>query len=68
MSRVNAKAVVTLGIWAAAAVILAFGVCGAIGPGNPAIIFVPAAATVSTVALWKRGGAKRGSRQQGTLR
>src|SRR5438132_14138255 len=65
MSGFIAKAVVTLGIWTAAAVILAFGVFGAIGPGNPAIILVLTVATVSTVALWKWGGAKRVSRQHG---
>ncbi|HEV3144149.1 MAG TPA: hypothetical protein VGZ47_09720 [Gemmataceae bacterium] len=59
MSRFIARAIVTLGIWVAAAVILAFGVFRANGTGNPAIVFVPVAATVLTVALWKWGGAKR---------
>jgi hypothetical protein len=63
MSGFIARAVVTLGIWTAAAVILAFGLFGAIGPGNPTVIFVPAAAMISTVVLWKWGGARRDSRQ-----
>jgi hypothetical protein len=55
-----AMAVVTLGIWTAAAVILAFGLLGPIGPGNPAIIVVQTVAMASTVVLWKWGGARQG--------
>jgi len=61
MSRFIMLAIVTLGIWTAAAVILAFGVLQANPTGNPAIIFVSTVACVSTVALWKWGRGKDGA-------
>jgi membrane protein implicated in regulation of membrane protease activity len=53
MSGFAIRAVVTLGIWTAAAVTLAFGVLPGNGTGNAAIILVPAVAIISTVVLWK---------------
>ena len=47
MGKFIAMAVLTLGIWTAAAVILAFGLLGPIGPGNPAIIVVQTVAMAS---------------------
>ena len=55
MSKFFARAILTLGIWTAASAILAFGVLGGNAIGNAAVVIVPVAATILTVAPWKWG-------------